>query len=86
MIRPIITGLALATTLAAAAQDSAFSQSPDDAGAAQDGAFSQFLDDAGKALDSGLRVLDEGVKEGGGRSTRRWSSRHRHPSGRWHRR
>ena len=65
MIRPIITGLALATTLAAAAQDSAFSQSPDDAGAAQDGAFSQFLDDAGKALDSGLRVLDEGVKEGG---------------------
>ena len=63
MIRLIVTGIALATTLGAT--DGAFSQSPDDAGAAQDSAFRQFLDDAGKALDSGLRLLSEGVTEGG---------------------
>jgi hypothetical protein len=65
MIRQIITGLALAATLAAAAQDSAFSQVPDDAGAVQDSAYGQFLEDAGKAFHSALRVLDEGVTEGG---------------------
>lgn len=65
MIKLIITGLTLATTLAAATQYSAFSQSPDDAGAAQDSAFRQFLDDAGKALNSGLALLSEGAAEGG---------------------
>lgn len=65
MIRSTITGLALAMTLAAATQDSAFSQLPGDTGEAQDSAFRQFLEDAGKALDSALRALDEGVKEGG---------------------
>ena len=65
MIKLIITGVTLVTTLAAATQYSAFSQSSNDPGAAQDSAFTQFIDDAGKALDSGLKLLSEGATEGG---------------------
>ena len=52
MTRPIAIAVGLALALAAPAA------------AAQDSAFDQFLNDAGKALDSGIRALDESIRQG----------------------